>query len=49
MAIKAQEAEDLISGILCQSRLKNKPNTISLKTILMNALVQNANTIYFLT
>ena len=39
MAIKTQEASDLISGIPYQSTLKKKPTTISLKTILINGLV----------
>ena len=37
-----------ISGIPCQSRLKKKPTTISLKIILINGLVQNINAIYVL-
>ena len=37
-----------ISGIPCQSKLKKKPTRISLKTILINGLVQNVNAIYVL-
>ena len=48
MAIKVEEAQDLISGIPCQSRLKKKPTKISLKIMLINGLVQNVNSIYAL-
>ena len=46
MVIKALETQDLTSGILCQSRLKKKLITVSLKIILINGMVQNVNAIY---
>ena len=48
MSIKAEEAQDLVSGIPFQSELKKKATKISLKIILINGLVQNINAIYVL-
>ena len=45
---KSLRSLGFISGIPCQSRLKKKPITISLKIILINGLVQNINAIYVL-